>query len=124
MLSTSNRRSRYRRRYPQPSRRGLVTAVVAALAIVASGAVVACSEGVTAPSLFSVVTPARELAALGPLNEANAGAYHNAFLDFSFPRVHKAVGQGADHKQACKVIAQAMREFVLAYQIDADPRGI
>ena len=124
MLSRSNRRSGYRRGSPQPSRRGLITWVVAALAIVASGAVVACSERVTAPDLFSTVAPARELATLGPLTVANVGAYHNAFLDFSFPRVKKAVGNGADHKQACRVIAQAMREFILAYRLDADPRHV
>ena len=124
MLSTSNRRSGYRRRSPERSRRGLITGVLAALAIIASGTVVACSERVTAPDLFSTVTPARELSTLGPLTAANVGAYHNAFLDFSFTRVHKAISKGADHRQACQAIAQAMREFILAYRIEADPRSI
>lgn len=124
MLSRSNRRSGYRRRNPQRSRRGLITGIAGTLAILAAGTVVACSERVTAPDLFSTIAPARELSTLGPLTVSNAGAYHNAFLDFSFPRVKKAIGQGADHKQACRVIAQAMRDFILAYRLDEDPRKI
>lgn len=124
MLSRSNRRSGYRRRSPQGSRRGFISGIVGALAVLAAGTVVACSERVTAPDLFSTVAPARELSTLGPLTTANAGAYHNAFLDFSFPRVKNAVGKGADHKAACKVIAQAMREFILAYRLNEDPRKV
>lgn len=121
MLSKSNRRSEYGRRSPQQN---LITAVMAAFAIVASGAALACSEGVTAPAALSTVAPAPKLSTLGPLTVANAGAYHNAFLDFSFPRVHKAVSKGADHQRVCRVIAQAMRDFILAYRLDADPGDV
>lgn len=124
MLSRSNRRSGYRRRSAQASRRGVITGVLTALAILSAGAVVACSERVTAPALFSAVAPARELSSLGALTAANAGAYHNAFLDFSFPKVHKAVSKGASHAQACRIIAQAMREFILAYRLGEDPRNV
>lgn len=124
MLSRSNRRSGYPGRNPQRARRGLITAVITALAMVAGGAAMACSDAVTAPPASSAIAAANELRALGPLTAANVGAYHNAFLDFSFPRVREAFRKRADHQQLCRAVAQAMRDFILAYRLDADPTTV
>ncbi|MEO6331975.1 MAG: hypothetical protein ABIP09_05410 [Gemmatimonadaceae bacterium] len=106
------------------SLRSKVAALLAGVAIIASGTIIACSDGPVGPEAPRQPLAAKEARALGPLTVASAGAYHNAFLDFSFPKVRSAIRMGADHKRACKVIAQAMREFVVKHRIAVDPRGI
>ncbi len=124
MLSPSKRRARYRRAEQLRSRRSKVAALLAGIAIVASGTIIACSDSPVAPEASPHPFAAKEARALGPLTIASAGSYHNAFLDFSFPKVRSAIRAGSDHKRACKVIAQAMREFVVEHRIGVDPRSI
>lgn len=103
--------------------RGWTSASLAAIAVLVSAAAVACSDQPVAPA--AIDAPLGAVAAkLGPLSAANAGAYHNAFLDFSFPRVRRAISQGADHAQGCRVIAQAMRDFVVLNKLPVHPREI
>jgi hypothetical protein len=85
---------------------------------------VACSEGPVDPAARPVAEASSASLARGPLTPATAGAYHNAFLDFSFPRVRAALASGGRHQAACRAIAQAMRDFVVEYRVKADPRGI
>lgn len=124
MLSRSSGPHGNRRRSERGNRRGLVTWALAALLVAAGGTAIACSDSVVDPISAPTALAAQQVKAFGPLNAANAGAYHNAFLDFSFPKVKKAISKGADHRQACKVIAQAMREFIVAYRLEADPREV
>lgn len=122
MLSSPNRRSRSRSRSASNGRRGLITTVFAAATIVAGGAMVACSDTPVEP--VPVEIAARVPSSLGPLSAATVGSYHNAFLDYAFPRMKKAIRKRGDDKHLCKAIAQAMREFVVANRIAADPRSI
>jgi hypothetical protein len=121
MLSKEARKSRYRRKVSQ-SRRGIIVPVLAALALAVSGAIVACSDNPVEPDR-SLGAP-NDIRPLGPLTVATAGDYHNAFLDFSFPRVRHALASGGGEQAGCRAIAQAMREFVLAVRIPADPHRI
>lgn len=123
MLSSPNRRSRPGRR-TTPTRRALITAVLSAMVIMASGAAVACSDTPVGPEPTGDILSVRAGQQLGPLTARNVGTYHNDFLDFAFPRMLDAVARGADRHHVCKVIAQAMRDFVIARRIKADPRSI
>lgn len=122
MLSRSDRRNRFRRKASR-SFRELVVPILAAVALAASGTIVACSDSPTTP-VVPVAETARNVTRLGALTAGTVGAYHNAFLDFSFPKVRNALANGGGEQAACRAIAQAMREFVVAYRIAADPRGI
>jgi len=82
MLSRSNRRARYRRTEEPRSRRSKLAALLAGIAIVASGTIIACSDNPVAPDAPPQPFAAKEARALGPLTIASAGSYHNAFLDF------------------------------------------
>lgn len=104
-------------------RRGSITAALAAAAIVVSGAAVACSDSLVVPEM-QVVEATAVRSGLGPLTVATVGAYHNAFLDFSFPRVRQALANGGGRQGACRAIAQAMREFIVANRLGADPRNV
>lgn len=121
MLSREARRSRYRSKVLQ-SRRGFIVPFLATLALVVSGTIVACSDSPVAPD--TTLEAINEIRPLGPLTVATAGEYHNAFLDYSFPRVRKALANGGGEQAGCRAIAQAMREFVVAVRIPADPHAI
>lgn len=99
------------------------TASLAGLAVLVSAVVVACSDHAVEPVGVSI-SPAASIGKLGPLTAASAGAYHNAFLDFSFPRVRQAMSQRADHALGCRVIAQAMRDFVVLHKLPVHPSAI
>ncbi|MEO6332002.1 MAG: hypothetical protein ABIV11_07580 [Gemmatimonadaceae bacterium] len=124
MLSRTTRSARYRAWSRRRDLRGHLAAILAALAIAASGAVIACGDDGVAPVPPGEISAARNHKALGPLNARNAGAYHNAFLDFAFPRMLDAVARGADERKICKVIAQAMRDFVVSRKIAVNPASI
>ncbi len=124
MLSRTTRSARYRAWSRRRDLRGHLAAIMAALAIAASGAVIACGDDGVAPIPPEEVSAARNEKALGPLNARTAGAYHNAFLDFAYPRMLEAVARGADQGRICKVIAKAMRDFVVSRKIAADPTAI
>lgn len=118
MLSRTNRRSGYGRYAVPKRRRGLITAAVASLVIAASGAMVACTgETFSGPLPPDEISAARGGNGSGGFDAKSIGRFHNEFLDFSFPRVLKAVAQGADEQKVCKVIAQAMRDFVVSRNI-------
>lgn len=124
MQSRAKRRARLRRFDDACTYRRRVASVLTALAIVASGAVIACGDMLVGPDKTPPTAQTAHARGNGPLTVENVGAYHNAFLDFSFPKVRDAIRNGADHARACKVIAQAMREFVVANRLGVDPRGI
>lgn len=104
------------------SRPGLSVSLVLPLAIAASGFVLACSDGLTAPG--SAPADAAGGTPAVTITSANVGFYHNQFLDFSFPAVRAAAAAGADHARLCRVIAQAMRDFVTARKLPIDPSTI
>lgn len=122
MLSSADRSKQYEK-VGRSGGHGWITTVLAAIAIVVSGAAVACSDSPVGPDTPSVDI-ATEKRGFGPLTAATIGAYHNAFLDFSFPRVRQALAEGGGEQGACRAIAQAMREFIVANRIDADPRDV
>lgn len=124
MLSRASRGAGPGRRGRFAGRRARAGAVLAALAIVASGAIVACSDGIAEPLVADQATLELERKTAGPLNPQNIGAYHNDFLDFVYPRMLRAVSGGADRRAVCKVIAAAMREFVVERRIPVDPKSI
>jgi hypothetical protein len=103
--------------------RGWGTATLAAAAVIVSSALVACSDHAVEPVAVSG-SPVASVAKLGPLTAASAGAYHNAFLEFSFPRMRQAMSQGANHARGCRVIAQAMRDFVVLHRLPVHPSAI
>lgn len=92
------------------------------LAIAASGVVLACSDGLTAPGAWEANTARGDPAVV--ITSENVGAYHNQFLDFSFPAVRAATAAGANHAGLCRVIAQAMRDFVSQKKLAVDPSTI
>ena len=122
MLSKEALRNRYRRKVSQGGR-GIIVPFLAALALAVNGTIVACSGNPVEPDTTASEL-ANEVRALGPLTIATAGEYHNAFLDYSFPRVRAALRSGGGEQAGCRAIAQAMREFVIAARIPADPHRI
>ncbi|MEX1185600.1 MAG: hypothetical protein WEA80_03340 [Gemmatimonadaceae bacterium] len=123
MLSrTRSARPRARGRWREVGRH--TSAILAALAIAASTLALACGGDALAPIANDEISAAKNPPGLGPLDARNVGAYHNAFLDYAYPRLLDAVRHGADQRRICKVIAQAMRDFVVARNIPADPASI
>lgn len=96
-------------------------AAVGAVAAVASVGISACTDDAVAPlASISPAVPA-EYGRREALTIENVGEFHNSFLDFAFPRVRAAVGQGKSRAQLCVVIAQAMRDFVVARRVGVNP---
>lgn len=123
MLSRANRRSGYRRGRDSGSYRGLVAAVLAAVAIAASGTIVACSDDLAGPQPADQPSATKAGGAASPVTSRNVGAFHNEFLDFAFPNV-LAVASSRDQKKICHAIAKAMREFVVLRKIPVTPSSI
>lgn len=119
---TRSARPRARGRWKEVGRH--TSAILATLAIAASTLALACGGDALAPIATDEISADRKPAGLGPLDARTVGAYHNAFLDFAYPRLLDAVRRGADHGRICKVIAQAMRDFVVARNIPTDPASI
>lgn len=99
-----------------------VAALLLPLAIAASGVVVACSDNITAPGALDASAAKGEHPVV--ITSENVGIYHNQFLDFSFPAVRAAAAAGADHARLCRVIAQAMRDFVSTRKLPVNPSTI
>lgn len=95
----------------------LIAAVGAAAAVASVGISACADETLAPPGSSSTAGPADR----GAVGLENAGEFHNSFLDFAFPRVRAAVGQGKSRAQLCIVIAQAMRDFVVARRVGVNP---
>lgn len=96
-------------------------AALGAVAALASVGISACADDGVAPLASSSAAVPADHGPRGTLALDNIGEFHNSFLDFAFPRVRAAVGQGKSQGQLCAVIAQAMREFVVARRIGVNP---
>lgn len=105
------------------SRRALVGAL-SALTLVAASTLAACGGERNEPTAPGGAASAAGGIGSLPVRARDAGPLHNEFLAFAFPKIRKAVASGADHGGACKVIAQAMREFVASRRLAINPRNI
>lgn len=103
--------------------RGRIT-MLSALALAAGGALGACAGERPEPTAPTSASSTTGRPGFLPVNTRDAGPLHNDFLAFAYPRIRDAVASGADHGRACRVIAQAMREFVVSRRIDVNPRTI
>lgn len=99
-------------------------AALGAVAAVASVGISACADDGVAPLASSSAAVPADHGPRGTLTIENVGEFHNSFLDFAFPRVRAAVGQGKRRTQLCAVIAQAMRDFVVARRVGVNPNLI
>lgn len=122
MLSRTNWRSECQR-LRSVSRRALVV-VLSALTLGAAGTLAACGGERIEPTAPGGAASAAGGIGFRPVSAREAGPLHNEFLAFAFPRIRRAIASGADHGRACKVIAQAMREFVVSRRLDINPRTI
>ena len=101
-----------------------VVALVSAMTLAAAGTLAACSGERIEPTAPAGASSDDGRSVLLPVSARDAGSLHNEFLAFAFPRIRDAVAAGADHGRACRVIAQAMREFVVARRLAVNPRTI
>ncbi len=96
-------------------------AALGAIAVVASVGISACADDALAPRTSSSAAVPATHGSGRTLGLENVGEFHNSFLDFAFPRLRAAVGRGESQGQLCAVIAQAMRDFVVARGIGVNP---
>lgn len=96
-------------------------AALGAVAALASVGISACTDAGLGPLAASSSAVPADHGPRGALGIENVGEFHNSFLDFAFPRMQAAVGQGRSRGQLCAVIAQAMRDFVVARRIGVNP---
>ena len=105
-------------------RRRSLVAVLSAVTLVATGTVAACGGERSEPTAPAAAAAEADRARFLSVSARDAGPLHNEFLAFAFPKIRNAVASGADHGRTCRVIAQAMREFVVARRLDVNPRTI
>ncbi len=98
-----------------------IIAALGAAAVIASVGITACSGDALAPLSKNSAVVANQDGAGGKLSLESAGQFHNSFLDFVFPRMRSAVARGKRRAELCVVIAQAMRDFVVARNLGVNP---